>query len=291
MAALVRLGVQDPQNIIDTYGTGAVLRLERDTVSTMATVSEVTTIAVVAGTTEYEYKDATGVAGTHWYRSRFSKATPADPTDYSGYGSVFQAGAASGEVITVETAKTWTGITDTADDGWVTIAVGACNRHVVGPRGLGMDLGPSPDTVRPYDASAAVQLGRRLWIRAGIRSFTKVEVSTDNATWTDVTTQMRVGPAAHERAPGEPGHYIEVIPGESLDLRGYRSVRITAPAFTGFGWEAWPMDIVQASLSAIQRLAADRGGRGSFPTETDIGRYFDPRTLKAYRAIYDPGLR
>lgn len=291
MATLVKLTVQDPQDVLDTFGTGALIRIERDTSAAMGTASEVTTIAVVAGTTEYEYRDQTGVAGTHYYRSRYSKATPSGDTDYSGYGSVFRAGTPGGQVITLETVKTWAVIGDTEDDGWLPMLVNAINRAII--RGIGVDIGPSPDTTRTYDACDAVRGGRRLWVPGGLRTFATVEVSTDGSTWTAVTSDVRIGPAEHERPAGEPGAYIEFKPytSGSATFSGYRYVRITGTAFATFGWDAYPDDLVQAAVAAAIRMMRERQGRSDFINETNAIRYIDPNLLRSYRSIYFPGAR
>lgn len=293
MATLVRFHIDDPQDIIDAYGTGALARIERGTSATMGDASEIGTKGVVPGTTEYEFQDIPGVAGTHWYRIRYSTTTPASAFQYSDYGPVFQAGAPGGEVIALEAGKRYLGIpsTDTDDDGWLPYTVGAINRVFV--REVGIDIGPSPDTTRTYDACEAVNDGRRLWIPGGIRAFTTVEVSYDGSTWTDVTSSVRVGPLAHSRTAGEPGAYIEVIPYPTTfwSFAGWTHVRITGTAFATFGWDAYPMDAVQACLAALQRAYADRQGRGQFPTETDILRYFNPATLAYFRRMYFAGVR
>ena len=293
MAALVRVSITDPQNILDTYGTGALYRIERGSSSAMSDASEITAAEVSNDGTEYEYRDQTGVAGTHWYRLRYSKASPSVASDYSGYGAVFQAGALSGEVITLETFKTWADIDDTVDDPWLPLAIGSCNRAIIGPSGVGLDLGPSPDTTRTYDASAAVRNGTRLYIPGGIRSFTTVEVSTDEATWTAVTSDVRIGPASHERPPGEPGSYIEFKPytASYSTFAGYHYIRITGTAFATFGWDAWPMDLVQAAVAATKRMMQDRQGRSEFPNETNALRYIDKALLMSYRARYFPAIR
>lgn len=288
---LVRVSITDPQNVLDTYGALAKYRIERDTVETMATASEVTTGTVVGGTTpqtEYEYADPTGVAGTHWYRVRYSTASPSVAADYSGYGAVFQAGSPAGQIVTLETIKTWTSIGDTTDDAWLSMAVNAMNRAIL--RAIGVDLGPSPDTTRTYDACHAVRNWTRLWIAGGIRAFTTVEVSTDGITWTDVTTDVRIGPSAQARPPGEPGAYVEFRPytASCSSFVGYVYVRITGTAFATFGWDAYPDDLVQAAVAGLQRAASDRDGRGSFPTETDMARYLNPATIAYYRNMYFP---
>ena len=158
MAALVRVSITDPQNILDTYGTGALYRIERGSSSAMSDASEITAAEVSNDGTEYEYRDQTGVAGTHWYRLRYSKASPSVASDYSGYGAVFQAGALSGEVITLETFKTWADIDDTVDDPWLPLAIGSCNRAIIGPSGVGLDLGPNVHLIKPQGYMAFLNL-------------------------------------------------------------------------------------------------------------------------------------
>lgn len=289
MAALIRIRVPDPQNILDAYGAGAKVRLERDTTFAMTSASEVTTIAVVAGTTEYEYQDTSGVAGTHWYWTRYSKASPSVAADYSGYGDPFQAGGLTGGCITLETVKNWSSISDTDDDTWLPLAIGAVNRAMVSA--IGVDLGPSPDTTRTFDVSDTVRNGTRLWVPGGIRAFTAVEVSSDGSTWTAVTSDVRIGPAAHLRPPMEPGAYIEFKPyvsGSVGTFAGHVYIRITGSAFATFGWAAWPDDLVQCALAALQRMDLDRSRQGNYPTETVAMFYLDKRVLNAYRALYFP---
>ena len=292
MAQLLTLQVQDPQNVLDTYLDGALMRIERasdyDPDTGTGTWSEIGTKAVVAAVTEYEYLDATGIAGTHWGRTRFSKASPALSTDYSGYSSPFQYGAAAGGPLTLETAKTWSSIDDTVDDGWLALAVDAVNRAGIGV--VGVDLSPSPDTSRVYDSSACVQNGSRLWIPGGLRSFLTVSTG-DGTTWTAVTTSVRIGPLAHSRTPGEPGSYIEVKPGASVSLDASYFVKITGTAFDAFGWDAWPSDLVQDAMAAVQRMSLDRARGGQYPSEIAALRYLHLPLWRSYGARYFPVVR
>lgn len=287
MAALLRILVSDPANVLQAYGAGAKVYIQKGTTDSVGDSSALTSVSVVAGTTEYEYADAAGTPGTDRYFIRYGTATPATADDYSGWTGPLLAGALSGEVITLETVKAWGNIDDDDDDGWLPLAIGACNRAII--NGVGVDLGPSPDTTRTYDASAVIAR-RRLWIPGGIRAFTTVEVG-DGTTWSDVTTSVRVGPLAHSRTPGEPGAYIEVKPDATITLDSSYFIRITGTAFQTFGWEAWPMDLVQAGVSAIQRVSLERDRQGQYPTETNMLRYLDPRVLMAYRALYFPVAR
>lgn len=289
MAQLLTFRLADPQNALDTYGAGALIRVERDTVATFATASEITTIAIVAGTTEYEYRDQTGVAGTHYGRWRLSKASPSVAADYSGYLGSYQYGALSGEVISLETAKAWLGIADTDDDPWLPIAIGAINRTIV--RTVGIDLGPSPDTTRRLHGRDATEHGTHLWVAGGIRAFTTVEF-LEGSTWVDVSTDIMLAPEAWEKPPDQPYSRLAFVDQPTTRSRfpsGIRDVRVTGTAFQTFGWDAWPDDIVQVANVALQRCYAERNA-GGMVTESTVSRYikWDNETLLAYRRLYFP---
>ena len=59
--------------LLSGYSAGAIIRLQRDTVSTFASASNVTTVALVSGTESYAYWDSTGTASS-WYRTRYENA-------------------------------------------------------------------------------------------------------------------------------------------------------------------------------------------------------------------------
>jgi len=296
MAALLQFNLSDPQDAIDTYGTGALIRVERDTVSTFATASEITTIVIVAGVTEYEYPDQTGVAGTHWGRWRISKASPSVAADYSGYLGSYRYGDPAGQVVALETAKAWLALDGTADDGWLALAVGAVN--TAGVKAVGVDLGPSPDTTRTYELEGpdgqrlTVRHDTRLWIPGGIRAFTTVEVSSDGTTWVDVTTDVRIGPLAQALPYGEPGAYIEFKSSATsyASFASYEYVRITGTAFATFGWDAWPWDLVQDAVAAVQRMSLDRARGGMYPSEVAAMRYLHLPLWHSYKRMYFPGV-
>lgn len=287
MAALLDILVRDPQDVLDTFGAGAKVYIQRGLTDDVADSSALSSVAVVAGTTAYQYADAAGTPGTDRYFLRYGKASPSVADDYSGWVGPLLAGALAGGPLSLETIKTWGSIADTDDDPWLPIAIGSVNRAIVA--GIGVDLGPSPDTVRTYDSAHAVRDGRRLWIPGGIRAFTAVETG-DGSTWTAITSRVRVGPLAHSRPTGEPGAWIEVVPGESERLDVSDHVRVTGTAFATFGWEAWPLDLVQAGVAAVQRMALERSNQGQYPTETNALRYLDPKLLAHYRQRYFPAV-
>lgn len=289
MSVLLQYTIQDPQDLLDDFGAGAVIRIERssDYDSTTGTGSwtERTTKAVVAGTTSYEYRDTTATEGTDWFRWRASTSSPSVSTDYSGYLGYWRSGLSSGP-LALETIKTTTGNNDTVDDGWAALYVNAINAAIC--RDLGVDFSPSPDTTRTYDACEVTNDGRRLWVPGGIRSFTAVQTG-DGTTWTTVTSYVRVGPLAHSRPIGTPGSFIEVIPGQTTRLDDSYFVKITGTAFFAFGWDAWPADIVQVGTTAYDRARAERAmGGAEFPTSSTVSRFikWDRDLLRHYRETY-----
>jgi len=195
-------------------------------------------------------------------------------------------------VITLANYKTWAGIADTDDDGWLAMAIASVDRAISGS--IGVDLSSSADTVRTYDLIGpdgrclATNDETRLWIPGGIRAFTKVEVSSDGTTWTEVTTEVRVGPLAQYRPSSEPGDYIEFKPYTTAygSFAGYVYVRITGTTLVTFGWSAWPDDLVQAAYVAVQRMSRERDSQGQYLTETNALRYLDKNLLNAYRWRY-----
>lgn len=193
-------------------------------------------------------------------------------------------------VITLSTYKTWAGISDTDDDDWLQTAVDAVAAAV--EREVGSDLGSSADTTRTYDGSNATDGGRRLRIPGGIRAFTAVEVSNDASTWTAVTDDVRLGPPTWEKPSERPYSYIESKPDKSVCLGSYVYVRVTGTTNITFGWAAWPDEVVQDALVAVQRMMLERGQQGQYPNETSAVRYLNKRMLATYRGIYrQPDIR
>ena len=293
MGAIIDITVDSPQDKIDVFGTGALIYINRGTTDDVGASSQVHTIAIDPATVLYQWADPAGTPGTDRYWFRFGKSTIVTADDASGWTGPLLAGALGAGPLTMETLKNWAAITDTVDDKWLPIALNAINRAVI--RGVGLDLGPAPDTVRTFDGDSATQRGQRLRIPAGIRAYVTVEISSDGgATWDDVTSAGRLGPKACEMLSGDPYDYLEfkdqaAITGSYTWFPpGRDNIRITVTAFEGFGWSAWPWDLVQDALAAFQRLQLDRQRLGSYPTETSAMRYLTKELLAAYRDRYFP---
>lgn len=249
MATLVTLTVDDPQNVIDTYGSGALIRLERDTVEAMTSASEVTTVAVDAAKTEYEYRDQTGVDGTHWYRTRFSTASPSVAADYSGYSDPWLAGAYGGELVTLETAKAYLGVTGTASDGILGTFVGWVNEFTESY--IGARIGPGGTATRTFDSDGSPSL----YIPRGIRSAGTVSIRDQtNGTYTALaSTDWVIRPASHERKPGWPGQWIVIVDGDHRRRTpvGYDIWRVTDGAW---GWGVVPADLRMFGTTMVARV-------------------------------------
>lgn len=263
MAALPRITVADPQNILDTYGAGALVRLERGTSAAMTDASEQTTIAVLATKFEYEYRDQTGVAGSSWYRVRYSTATPTLPEHYSGYSDTALASAVPSAYTTPALAKMRLNKSQasTADDDVLWSLADEINADV--GRRIGYFVGPSDDTTRLYSGrSAQIHGGRRLYVPGGIRTLTGVRIaSSSDGTLVSVSTvaDFHLGPDEWDGGvPGEPYHYVEITDNPSGDYGTFpdalRNVELTGT----FGWSEVPGDLSGLATRQLVRAYLSR---------------------------------
>lgn len=235
MATLLTVTVQSPQDEIDRYGTGALVRIERGTSVAMTDAAEIATVAIVAGKNGYEYRDSAGIAGTHWYRVRYSAVSPDGDDDYSGYSDP-QLASDLLEWCSLEDVKYWLDIpeTDTDDDTPIRQALAATNAYIT--QCVGRFIGPSTDTTRTYRRIEPDEDGRVLWIPGGIRSFTTLELrraSTD--AWETVTAgDVELGPPSWDLRPGQAYQWLEFIDdptGSWLSFPYHGELRISGARF------------------------------------------------------------
>jgi hypothetical protein len=165
---------QDPDDLLasDAFGAGAKVRFE--TSADQVSWSEFTSVVIVSGTTRYEVHHLAG-SRLSYYRTRYSKASPAVAQDYSDYSPTFQAGQAAGWT-SLDRVRTRTGIvpTDTTDDANLQTFVDAVNEEMT--RQVTLFLGPSSDTVRKYNVLSR-SFTRALYIPGGPRSCTLLEIA------------------------------------------------------------------------------------------------------------------
>ena len=81
MAVKVVLGLDAPDDALTGYGAGAILRVQSSATET-GTFANLTTVAVVAATYQYETWDAAGDKTT-WYRWRIENAAATETGDWS----------------------------------------------------------------------------------------------------------------------------------------------------------------------------------------------------------------
>lgn len=92
---------QSAADLLSGYGAGALISIERDTVEAMTGAAEVGTEAIVSGTQQYEWWDASGGA-SHYYRTRVRDS---GDTKQSAYGAVFQGTAESTYATILDVTK------------------------------------------------------------------------------------------------------------------------------------------------------------------------------------------
>lgn len=119
------INVDDPADLLSGYGAGALIRVERASTSAFLDATEILTIPIVTGTSRYERWDTTGTSD-HWYRVRYSTASPAVATAYKDV---------TGSAETTFTQQAG----ESADQMWAAIAIfaaAATKRDPLGASGF-----------------------------------------------------------------------------------------------------------------------------------------------------------
>ncbi len=290
MSAIIQVTAEDPDDLLGLFGAGAVIRWEYSPDNGVQTpYAEGGTVALVEDTFTYSIFHLAGTP-TMWYRTRYSTATPAVGTDYSGYSTAFQPDSA-GDYVTPSILKAQMAIDDTLDDAAIWPICDWVNRELHGI--IGVFVGPSSDTVRTYDGSDAVgtgssyRTGTRLWIPGGIRTCTLLETAVYGGTFASVaSTAWHLGPNIYGR-PSQPYGYVEFLPYVSAwpwFPYGGSNVRITGT----FGPAASPADLtgVAVALATRKLQARSSGGRG-IVGNGDFGNSIYPFLTGPEMAIVD----
>ncbi|MBX3031915.1 MAG: phage gp6-like head-tail connector protein [Chloroflexi bacterium] len=150
-------------------------------------------------------------------------------------------------------------ITDATDDAVLDPIVKAADAWVMGR--VGLDIGPSSDTMRVYDGDGT----DTLFVPGGIRSapsLVETRASTGDS-WTTLTATILLRPKAWEVPPGSP--HTSLVLASGTWPCGPDTVRVTSSAF---GWSAPPPDLVDvAETLAVRawnaRLTGQRDVLGS----------------------------
>lgn len=244
------------------FGAGAVVRVERSS-SLGGTYVEVGTAPLVANTLVVEFDDATGADGD-WYRTRYSKATPATAPDYSPYSAEWQFTSAPSAYATVE---------DFTDTYEVAPLAGRVRRiasvleeaSAQLTAAIGWDFYRHPASSGTEQRTLDVRRSTsRLCVHEGIVSLSLVEYrGGPSDSWTGLTTSdwyldpRTATPAGHVALTGTA---IAAWP------KGVSTVRLTGV----FGYATVPADVRRATVALarqIYRADATTAGGGYGPDE------------------------
>lgn len=170
MSQQIVINVDDPDDIIAGYGAGAVVRVERAADAAFSSPTELVTLPIVSGTTQYEYWDAAGLDGS-WYRSRYSASGGAP---FSGYSDPFQAGAPS-TYATLDSLREYLNLPDNSRDNLLTDLLRQATDYLIGEMGRDLFRHPavSGEETRLFNGPSSSMLD----VREGIISLSGVRWS------------------------------------------------------------------------------------------------------------------
>jgi Phage gp6-like head-tail connector protein len=182
---------------------------------------------------------------------------------------------------TLARVKAQAGISDTTDDAVLQTYVDATNAEMI--RRIGIDLGPSSDTLRLYDGNDAVRYGSRLWVAGGIRTLTQVRIaSCTGGTLTTATLgDFLLRPKAQDRRTGMPAMRLDISDASSsVFYAGYDNIELTGT----FGYAAVPEDLAKLGDMIVLRMWEDRNAGGATaPTPSKFIFGDDRMLLDTYR--------
>lgn len=259
MPILVRLTVANPDDILDGYGAGAKLRLER-AATVDGTYAEVATDDLLSGILSYEIWDASGTSDS-WYRSRYSNSAGSVFSDYS---DPFTPGAPVAYATLDDLMLTMRqNVTDTRFLARADEVLAEVSRDLTRQLGYSFFRQPasgSEDVI--FDGPG----GRRLHVhgsapRVGVVAVGAVEIRyrrTDAWTTLDAADwRLEGNPGLTGVEAGDPFFHVALTDGGTYGAfpRGMELVRLTGAVF---GWPAINRDHREAAVAwARQRLAAD----------------------------------
>ena len=147
------------------------------------------------------------------------------------------------------TVKTFMGLGGTADDTLLGTFATWTNEQMESR--LGAPIGPDGTATRTFDSD-----GRdRLWVPHGIQSAGTLSIADEtNGTYTDLaSTDWVIRPLAHERKPGWPGQWVQIVDGSYV---GAVPVGFGIWKFTGgvWGWAAIPGDLTMVATTVVVKL-------------------------------------
>jgi len=267
MAATVLVQVPDPDDVLATYGAGALVRLERADASDFAGAVEIASLDVTSGVLQYSYFDAAG-SPTKWYRTRYSTATPALPADYSAYGPGFQASSGPSYASLSQFLLTFQQeIDDERRLQRIQQALEDSTAEINST--LGYDFFQHPDT-GVDDFVFDSRGGSLLHIPRGMVVVGDVALSFNEGVsyQTLASDEWMLEPVVP--APGRPQFFLRLLKGKRFPgfptwgyPTGHAGVKLIDSVL---GWPAVPADAIEANLARARQLtAADPGAGGIEP--------------------------
>ncbi len=250
MSNLLRIPIDNPDDILAVYGAGAKVRLETSTTGGGAGFSEVSTQTVVTGTTIYPFVHAGGATGD-WYRHRFSIAAPAVAADYSAYSDEYQGGVLAAYADLDDFLAGFEGATPAASrTSRILDVLDQASEMLTAEIGWDFFRHPavSGTEVRVFNSAG----GSVLHVHSGIVSLSLVEIAqgSDLAYTSLAAADWYLEPLAPE--PGEPYDHLHLAEGGAYSAfpTGQRRVRLTG----AFGYAAVPGVLRTGTVALARQL-------------------------------------
>lgn len=264
MPARLLLNVDNPASLLGAtaYGPGALLRWERASAQG-GPYAEGGTVALVAGTTQYEVWDASGTSAT-WYRTRVSNATN---TVQSEYGVPFE--PATVAYATVDEFLKGFEAARPAASRYNRILDCLVEASDAITAAVGWDFYPHPVSgteARIYHGTG----DKRLHVHQGIVSLSLVEIAMgpDLAYQPLAASDWYLEPLVVE--PGEPYDHLMLAEFQHWWYipYGQRRVRLTGQ----FGYTAIPRRVRSGTIALARQLyRADSTTPGGMPGPDEFG--------------------
>lgn len=281
---ILRITVDPEVLATGAFGTGAVVRVESSATGGGAGFAELGTVAIVAAQMEVTYYHATGTSTT-WYRTRYSKASPVAPGDWSEYGPEFQ----SEGTVAYATVSDFTSTFESEPASGRLERIAECLEEASSllEGAIGWDFYRHPTTsteIRYFDGPRD---DYRLCVHEGIVSVSELAVrsSAATSTWTVVAAgDYFLDPRV--LLPGESYTHLTLTRAgaQSFYWPGIATIRVTGV----FGYSVVPTRVKRATVALAREIyRADSTFAGSTFGSADLGGGAAPAFGMWPRTAYD----
>lgn len=239
--------VDDVNDVIAGFGAGALIRIERSTSEDFQTFGEIHTIPLVEDVTHYEWWDPSGT-NDHWYRTRFSKASPVIGTDYSAYSEVVRGGGEDAYASVDDLLQMLPPSKGIRDENLLSDLLVRASAIIDIRCGRDFYRHPSVDgwEVRTFDVQGHTSF---IDVAEGIVELESVEYATVNGGTFNIYSDADWTLYPRYRSPAQPYFRVKITGvGATWFYPGYSVVRLTGV----FGFER-PPEIIRGATLAIAR--------------------------------------